>query len=372
MRGDGRSKGREVTAAGSVRWGVLSTALIARHHMIPALHEADQCELRAIASRTPDLARIVAEDHLIPVVHFSYGDLLADPDIDAVYIPLPNHLHARWIRRAVDAGKHVLCEKPLAVTAAGAGEAFDAAEAAGRVLVEGLMWRHHPQTTLARRLVTYGAIGELRSVRAALSVSVPPGDIRRTASLGGGSMYDLGCYCVSAVRLFAGEPQAVCAEAVWGSAANGEQDVDLRLAATLRIVDPDSGRVRLGQFDTSLESQRRDELELVGSSGTLRVPDPWLGRGDHVELIREGHTERVLTRDAGGPRTVDTAGLDLEAIRRSAGAAAVYRLEMERVTASITGVMTGEFGRTDAIRQATVLEAVRRSATQRLRVELRE
>jgi D-xylose 1-dehydrogenase (NADP+, D-xylono-1,5-lactone-forming) len=128
-------------------------------------------------------------------------------------------MHTPWTLRALEAGKHVLCEKPLATSPTDAARCFDAAEAAGRVVVEGFMWRHHPQTVLVRRLVAEGAIGRLATIRAALSVDVPPGDIRRSPALGGGALYDLGSYCVSAARLFGGHPTRVWAEPVPDGAA---------------------------------------------------------------------------------------------------------------------------------------------------------
>ena len=132
-------------------------------------------------------------------------------DVDAVYIALPVAQHSEWTVKALQAGKHVLCEKPLAVDASEVAADFDAAEAADRLCVEGLMWRWHPQTRMARKLVADGAIGTLRSVRAALTVPIPAEDIRRSRELGGGALGDLGCYCVSAIRLFAGQPEQIYA-----------------------------------------------------------------------------------------------------------------------------------------------------------------
>ena len=179
------------------------------------------------------------------------------------------------------------------------------------------MWRHHPQTTLARRLVADGAIGRLAYVRAALSVSVPPGDIRRSVALGGGALGDLGCYCASAIRLFAGEPEQVWAAQV----RDGPDGVDLRLAATLRL----PGDV-LAQFDVALDLTRRDELELVGTEGMLTVPDPWLCRASHLELSRNGDRELVPVDHEGAlasptPTTTSTGSSSTPSRRRSPEAA---------------------------------------------------
>jgi D-xylose 1-dehydrogenase (NADP+, D-xylono-1,5-lactone-forming) len=322
-----------------VRWGVLSTASIGRL-VIEATRAADKAEFVAVASRDADRARAFADELGLEAGFGSYEELLASGAVDAVYVPLPVALHTEWTVKALAAGRHVLCEKPLATSTADAARCFDAAEAAGRRCVEGLMYRHHPQTTLARELVAGGAIGRLTYVRAALSVSVPPDDIRRSPALGGGALGDLGCYCVSAIRLFAGNPERVWAAQV----RDGPDGVDLRMAATLRL----PGDV-LAQFDVALDLTRRDELELVGTEGRLTVPDPWLCRSPHLELSRNGRVERV-------PVDPDDAfGLtDPEHD--------VYRIELDTVSAAIAGGGEPSFGRSDALAQATVLEALYRSA----------
>jgi xylose dehydrogenase (NAD/NADP) len=324
---------------GKVRWGVLSTASIGRQ-VIEAARAADHAEFVAVASRDPDRARAFAGDLGLEASFGSYEELLASGEVDAAYVPLPVALHTEWTVKALEAGKHVLCEKPLATSAADAARCFDAAEAAGCHCVEGLMWRHHPQTTLARKLVADGSIGRLAHVRAALSVSVEPGDIRRSVELGGGALGDLGCYCVSAIRLFAGEPERVWAAQV----RDGEAGVDLRLAATLRL----PGDV-LAQFDIALDLTRRDELELVGTEGRLTVPDPWLCRAGHLELSTDGDTE-LIPVDPDGALGLTEPDHD------------VYRIELDTVSATLAEGGEPPFGRSDAVAQATVLEAITRSA----------
>jgi D-xylose 1-dehydrogenase (NADP+, D-xylono-1,5-lactone-forming) len=322
-----------------LRWGVLSTANIGRT-LIEASRAASHAEVVAVASRDAGRARAFAGVLGLEASFGSYEELLASEAVDAVYVPLPVSLHAEWTVRALAAGKHVLCEKPLVTNPEDAARCFDAAEAAGRHCVEGLMWRHHPQTALARRLVADGAIGRLAYARAALSVGVAPGDIRRSVELGGGALGDLGCYCVSGIRLFAGEPERVYAEQV----ADGPGGVDLRLAATLRM----PGDV-LAQFDIGLDLTRRDELELVGTDGRLTVPDPWLCRASHLELFRDGDRELVSVDPDG------TLGLtDPEHD--------VYRIELDIVSAALAGGGELSFGRADAVAQATVLDALHRSA----------
>ena len=185
--------------------------------------------------------------------------LLGSDEIDAVYIATPVSMHTEWTLRALEAGKHVLCEKPFTTSPVDAARCFDAAAASGVVCAEGLMYRYHPQTLRAQQLVADGAIGRLATIRAALSITVPASDIRRSVELGGGAVGDLGCYCVSAIRLFGGEPESVYARQV----LDGPGGVDLRLAATLCL----PGDV-LAQFDVGLDLPRRDELELTKTRRT--------------------------------------------------------------------------------------------------------
>jgi D-xylose 1-dehydrogenase (NADP+, D-xylono-1,5-lactone-forming) len=322
-----------------VRWGVLSTASIGRL-VIEATRTADHAEFVAVASRDAARARAFAAELGLEASYGSYEELLASEAVDAVYVPLPAALHAEWTIKALAAGKDVLCEKPLATSAADAARCSAAAEAAGRHCVEGLMYRHHPQTALARKLVADGAIGRLAYVRAALSVSVPPGDIRRSPALGGGALGDLGCYCASAIRLFAGDPTRVHATQV----RDGPAGVDLRLAATLQL----PGDV-LAQFDVALDLPRRDELELVGTEARLAIPDPWLCRASHLELSRNGDRELVPVDPDGALGLTDP---DHD----------VYRIELDTISAALAAGGEPSFGPNDAIAQAALLEALDRSA----------
>lgn len=326
----------------TVRWGMLSTAGIGRV-VADAIRDCPEAELVAVAGRDPDPAARYAAELGVPRSVGSYDALLADDGVDAVYLPLPIALHTEWTVRALRAGKHVLCEKPFAMTAADAAACFDAAEAAGTVCIDGLMWRHHPQTLLAQNLLANGAIGRLAHVRAALTVDVEPGDIRRTGRLGGGAVLDLGCYCISAIRLFGGQPLRVAAEQVIDTAA-GADGGDLRLAATLALPGD-----ALAQFDVALDFPRRDELELIGTAGKIVIPDPWLCRLGYVELERDGTAERLSV----GPEIDDP-----------------YRSEFAAASRAIESGATPTFGRADAVDQAAVLEAVRHAATIGTRVDL--
>jgi predicted dehydrogenase len=195
-----------------INWGVLGTARIGVNKVIPALQRGDFCRVAAIASREAGRAQAIAGQLGIPRVHGSYEALLADPGVDAVYIPLPNHLHVPWSIKALAAGKHVLCEKPLGLNLGEAEELIAASRRHPRLkIMEAFMYRHHPQWRKARELVAAGAIGELRTVQSFFSYwNVDAKNIRNIAAIGGGGMMDIGCYCVSFARwLFDAEPSRV-------------------------------------------------------------------------------------------------------------------------------------------------------------------
>src|SRR5918992_3489185 len=201
----------------TVAWGILSTARINRL-VLAGARKSDRVDVVAVASRDPARAEEYAREQGIERSYGSYEALLADEDIDAVYISLPNSMHVEWSIRALEAGKHVLCEKPLTRRAAEAERAFDVAERQERLLMEAFMYRHNPQTRRLTSLVDEGAIGRLQLVRAAFSFSAQPAtNIRLLADLDGGALMDVGCYCVSASRLLAGEPTQVRGGQVLGA-----------------------------------------------------------------------------------------------------------------------------------------------------------
>ncbi len=196
-----------------VRWGVLGAAKIATTKVIPAMQLAEVCDVTAIASQSLEKARAAAEPLNIPKPYGDYAALLRDPDIDAVYIPLPNHLHVPWSIKALQANKHVLCEKPIALSAVEARELLETAERHPELKVmEAFMYRHHPQWQLARQLINEGKIGKLRTVHSFFSYyNVDPDNVRNQAGIGGGGLMDIGCYCISLARfLFGSEPRRVC------------------------------------------------------------------------------------------------------------------------------------------------------------------
>ena len=196
--------------------GIISTANI-NEHVIPPAHASDKAELIAVASRDQAQAAAYAREWQIEQAYGSYEALLEDPDVEAVYISLPNSMHVEWSIRSVEAGKHVLCEKPFDRRPEEVERAFDAADSAGRLLMEAFMYRHNPQTHQLTELVRSGAIGELRVIRSAFSFSIyDPENIRLRTDVDGGSLMDVGCYCVSGSRLLAGEPTAIHGEAYVG------------------------------------------------------------------------------------------------------------------------------------------------------------
>ena len=266
----------------ALRVGLLSTARI-NDSLLEGAAATDAAEVVAVASRTEARAAAYAHERGIPRAHGSYEALLADPEVDAVYVALPNALHAPWSIRALEAGKHVLCEKPLARTAAAAERAFAAADRAGRVLMEAFMWRHLPQTRTLVELVRDGAIGRLRLVRSAFTFVLDRSeDFRTGPEHEGGALMDVGCYCVSAIRLLAGEPRRAQAEQVL------DGGVDVVLAGVLHLPDD-----VVGVFDCGFLMPSRETLEVVGEDGIIVVPDPWFARGAPLALRRGDDVETI-------------------------------------------------------------------------------
>jgi predicted dehydrogenase len=264
-----------------VRWGVLSTADIARKKVIPGMRRAGLTRIQAIASRDAGTARHVADELGIPHAHGSYEALLADPDVDAVYIPLPNHLHAEWTIAAVRAGKHVLCEKPIAMTVGEAERMADAADTAGVLLMEAFMYRLHPSWVAVRELVEGGRVGRLTSVQSWFSYyNDDPANIRNIREIGGGALYDIGCYNVNLSRLlFGGEPIDVQA-AIERDPVSG---VDTLTTAILRF---DGG---LATFTCSTRSEDDQRVHIYGTDGRIEVAIPFNIPPDRPSTITIAH-----------------------------------------------------------------------------------
>ena len=260
----------------------------------------------------------------------SYEDLLADGDVEAVYISLPNTMHCEWSIRAVEAGKHVLCEKPMSRHVADVESAFDTAERSGGILTEAFMYRHNPQTTRLHQLVDDGAIGDVRLVRSCFSYTLYDAqNIRLRTDVEGGSLMDVGCYCISGSRLLAGEP-----EQVYGQQFVGPSGTDWVFSGTMRFP-----RDNFAQFDCGTALPDRDELEVIGSDGSLFLDDPWHCVVPVIELRRDGRVERFELEHADS-----------------------YRLEIENLSGAIRGTAEPLLGREDAVGQARAIDALFRSA----------
>ena len=320
-----------------VRWGIVSTADI-NNKLLAGAAESPDVDVVAVGSRDLGRAEEFGRRHGIPRAYGSYDELLADADVEAVYIPLPNTMHCEWSIRAVEAGKHVLCEKPMSRHTGDVAKAFDAAERCGRLLSEAFMYRHHPQTARLVELVRDGAIGELRLVRSAFSYTLFDTDnIRLRTDVEGGALMDVGCYCVSGARLLAGEP-----ENVFGSAYVGPTGTDWVFTGSMRF----PGDV-LAVFDCGTTLADRDELEAIGTEGSLFLDDPWHCNQPVIELRRNDRVERIEA-EPGNP----------------------YRLELENLGAAIRGQGAPLLGREDAVAQARVIEALFGSAETGVSVEL--
>ena len=313
----------------TARWGLLSTADI-NDKFIAGVAESRESAVLAVASRDTGRAERYAAERGIPRAYGSYDELLTDPDIDAVYVSLPNSLHLEWTGRALEAGKHVLCEKPLSRRAADVAAAFDLAERHGRVLMEAFMYRHHPQTARLVELVHSGAIGRLRVIRASFSFHArDPADVRLSLQMDGGSLMDVGCYCVSAARLLAGEPEVVS-----GAQVVGGDGVDITFAGWMRF----PGHV-LAHFDSGIVCDDRFDLEVVGEDASLHVGDPWHCLRPGIEL-RRGQDVELIEIPPANP----------------------YGLEADNLAAAIRGAERPLLGREDAVGQASAIEALYASA----------
>jgi len=270
-----------------LNWGLLSTARINRA-LIPPLQVSKRNHLLAVASRSQETAEKYAREWKIPNAHGSYEALLADPEIDVIYNPLPNHLHAEWTIKAVEAGKHVLCEKPLALSVDEVDAIQSAASKHGRVVAEALMYRHHPQTLKAREIVKSGSLGTLKLIRGSFSFVISRVDDIRLLdpAMGGGSIWDVGCYPISYARTVLGENPLE----VFGWQVTGPTGIDETFIGQMRFANDIHA-----QFDSSFVIPFHSFMEVVGSDGTLNIPKPfkpgvnekiYITRGDKTETIK--------------------------------------------------------------------------------------
>jgi predicted dehydrogenase len=273
-----------------VRWGILSTADIGMKKVTPAIQRAANCEVVAIASRDADRAAAAAHELGIPEPYGTYEALLAADDVDAVYIPLPNDLHAEWTMKAAGAGKHVLCEKPLAMSAAQAGEMVDACAQAGGKLAEAFMYRHHPTWVEAVRRVRNGSIGELLAVHSWFSYfNDDPTNIRNRPEHGGGAVMDIGCYNINSARLlFDAEPTAVHAVV----RRDPEMGIDIVSSAVLEF--PGGGQT---SFTCAIRAEGYQRVHIIGTTGRIDIEIPFNippDRETRIFVTVGGETETVV------------------------------------------------------------------------------
>lgn len=328
--------------ADRLRWGVLGAADIARHQVIPAIQGSSNGVVTALASRDLEKGRALAQELDIARVYGRYQDVLDDPGIDAIYNPLPNTLHAAWTIKAAEAGKAILCEKPLAVSADEAERVVEACARRGVPLMEGFMYRFHPQNVRVRALLAQGAIGEVREVRASLGVRLldppDPANVRLQRQLGGGTLLDMGCYTVNAARMaFGAEPLRVRA---WQD-IDARFGVDVTTAGMLEFSDR-----RLGVMSCSFRTGDEGWYMVAGSNGTIQVPN----------AIIPGY----------GPRLAETSLIIIDPHRRRHeehfAPANHYRLMAEAFASAVLTGAPVPLPPQDAIMNMRVLDAIVRSA----------
>lgn len=328
-----------------LRWGILGSADIAVRSVIPGIAESDMGEVVAIASRSAAKAKSTAADMNIPRWYGSYAELLADENVDAVYIPLPNHLHCEWTLAAVGAKKHVLCEKPMALDAGEAARMEDAAKSANVVLAEAFMYRYAPRIHRLREFVRDGSIGELRAVRSGFTFhnAEDYANVRYRREMGGGSIYDVGCYPLSMGRfLFEEEPSAVTVQALF---SNQHDDVDMMASGLVEF----GGGASL-TFDCGMWAAGRNFAEVVGTEGRLELPNAFTG--DTTILLWRGREAHALP--------------DVETFPRVNH----YALQADAFARAVFGQEALEYPAADAVANMRLVDACLKSARERQRIVL--
>ena len=321
-----------------LRWGIVSIANIGVRKVIPATQKAERCEVVAIASRDGERAAETAAELGIPRAHEGYEALLADPEVDAVYIPLPNSEHAQWTIAAARAGKHVLCEKPLAMTAAEAEEMVRACATEGVLLMEAFMYRLHPSWVSVRELVASGRIGRLRAVQSWFSYfNDDPRNIRNVPELGGGALYDIGCYCINLSRmLFAAEPTAIEA-----SVTRDETGTDVLTSAILAF---DAG---VATFTCSTRAEPDQRAHIYGTEGRISIGIPF-------NIPPDRPTEIVVTAGGDPPVSPDSETLTFATANQ-------YTIQAERFADAVLDGLPLPIPPEDAIGNLRVIEAIFRA-----------
>ncbi len=327
-----------------VRWGVLGIAAIATSRFIPAMAQAPAARLVAVASRDADKAKAVARQFGVPRCYGSYDELLRDPDVEALYVPLPNHLHLEWSVRALEAGKHVLCEKPLCLTAADVVTLKTARERSGRHIEEAFSYRNHPQWTRIRELLASGAIGTVRAVQCTLAKQfLDPNDIRNDPEQGGGALYDLGSYAISACTAAFGRAPVRVVAALDRDPAFG---IDRLSTALLDYGDGHASFTVATQGGPS-DWATHQQFSILGSNGWLRCDFPYA----HARPT----PSHVYVGDHTSHGAVETTTYGFEPVNQ-------YTLQVERFSRFLRGDAVPSWPIEDSLLTLRVIEALFASA----------
>lgn len=313
-----------------VKWGILSTASIAKTALIPAFKRANNAEVVAIASRGEQVYR-VAEECDIPVAYASYEELLKDANVDAIYIPLPNHLHKEWVIKAAQRGKHVLCEKPVSLNAEEALEMVQVCKDQNVTFMEAFMYQFHPQYKRVHELLASGEIGEIKLVKGSFSFFMEnrEGNIRMNKEMGGGSLFDVGSYCVHAIRsVLKTEPMQVYAQAQ----LDPETKVD-----TSAYISMDFENGIKAMFDCSFDMFERNELEIIGAKGAIKLPYAY--RPD-----KNGGIGEVIIQTSDSTKIEKIAG-------------DIYKAEVEHISAAIIEGKEPIYSGTESVKNMKILQA---------------
>ena len=298
-----------------IKWGILGTANIARYATIPGMKKAEHCELYAIAGRSAEKANAFKEEYGFEKAYGSYAELIADKDVQAVYIPLPNNFHLKWVKEALESGKHVLCEKPLALNAAEAREMYDIARKNNVYLMEAYAYLHSPYVQSLKDDVASGIIGDVDYIESAFITQGYKEDFRLHREFGGGALYDLGCYCTTMIlSLIDSEPEMVKADAEFS-----EEGVDINTAAIIRFKNKVRASFNVGMILGQNTNSRFDRLYVHGTKGSIR---------SEVEYNQEGEVSYKI---------VENGWSDNKVIERKISVPHNYALELEQLNQCILG-----------------------------------
>lgn len=330
-----------------LRWGILGCAQIAVNQVIPAIQQSELGEVVAIASRDESKAKQTAEALNIPYAYSSYEALLSDSSIDAVYIPLPNHMHLEWTIRAARANKHILCEKPLCLNEHEAVQMVEACEMNNVKLAEAFMYRYHPRYDRIKEIIRSGEIGELCGLQGTFTINTASSkdNVRFKADMGGGSLYDVGCYLISGARhLLEKEPQAATVRALFSPQ---HDNVDMMASGLLEF----EGGLNM-TFQSGMWAEFRNALEIIGTDGRIEIPSaflPWPGLTPNYYVTVKGQRREEIAEELN-----------------------TYRLQVDQFALSIIQDGPLPFNPWDSVSNMRVLDACMQSAMEKTRVVLTE